>query len=150
MRTLFLSLLLIAGLRLLAQDTSSTWLDSIDSAAFSATYDKRNIPEELFSVIHIESLKDIANPGKPYRTGCVSYGTLPSKRLNWIASDNHAHWVISISSGGRGHSTSFYFIDREKGEITCQVLYFQVPDPAKLTLPLLIPELKAGRYMKGQ
>lgn len=150
MRKLLFVLLLISGKFLLAQDTTVTWMYTIDPATFTVQYDKKNIPEEFFSILGVESVSDIANPGKPYQKRCTSVRDLPHKRLNWIASDSTNHWVLSISYGGRGSGTLFYFIDKENGKLNTNQFHLHAADPEKLNLAGLCAEIKAKRFWRIQ
>ena len=148
-RTILFLLCLIAGEQLFAQDTTVTWLNNIDTSAFTISYDKKRIPEELYPAIGIKSLRDIANPGKRYRRGCVGGARLPNKRLNWMASDKNNHWILSVSYGGYACGTKFYFIDKDSGQLNTNIMYFTCREPGKLTLGKLIPELNAKRFIRG-
>ncbi len=148
MQRLFIVLFLVVGKFLLAQDTTVTWMYDLDPATFTIHYDKKDIPEEFFSILGVESASDIANPGKPYQKGCTSRRALPHKRLNWIASDSNNHWVLSISYGGRGSGTMFYFIDKETGKLNSNQFHLQKTMPEKLTLADSFKEIKAKRYWR--
>lgn len=102
---------------LYGQDTSVSWVRNIDTVQFKNFYHKKLIPKQLVQYLTDKGLKDIANPGEKYRSGCVGPRSLPAYRLNWIAKDKHNHLIISIASGGWAHGTLFYCIDKEKGRI---------------------------------
>lgn len=149
MRSTLLILCLIADEQLFAQDTTVTWLFNIDTSAYAIYFDKKQIPQELYSVIGIESTKDIANPGRAYQRGCEGNGVLPRQRLNWIASDTSNHWIISVSYGGRASGTKFYFIDKDSGRLNSNILYFKRYQAEKLTLDAIIPLLQSRQFLRG-
>lgn len=139
---------LVLAKQLIAQDTSVTWIHHVNPSAFTVHYDKKSIPQELFSILGIQSVADIANPGRRYQKGCIAYRNLPHKRLNWIATDSSNHWIVSVSHGGRGSGTLFYFIDKEKGDLNTSRFTVQVAGAEKLHLTKVVEEIKARRYWR--
>lgn len=147
--TSFLVLCLTASQQLFSQDTTSTWMFSIDTAAFTTFFDKNEIPKELYYSIGIESKREIANPHMPYQKGCVGNGTLPRKRLNWIAQDTSNHWVLSISYGGIGSGSQFYFFDKDSGKLNANVFYLQGINPEDYSLQVVLSKLKSKQFIRG-
>lgn len=148
MRTLIFILTFLAGQSLFSQDTTTTWMFSIDTSAFTVRYDKGFIPAELYSAIGIQSTRDIANPHMPYHKGCTGTGTMPHKRLNWIAQDSSNHWILCISYGGKASGTQFYFIDKHTGEINSNVFYLHGINPEDYSLSTVLTKLKSGQYKR--
>lgn len=148
-KTTILALCLFAGRYLLSQDTTTTWMFHIDTSAFTVRYDKGFIPAELYAAIGIENTRDIANPHMPFRKGCTGTGTIPHKRLNWIAQDTSNHWILSISYGGKSSGTQFYFIDKDSGKINTNVFYLQGINQEDYSLSTVLTKLKSQQYKRG-
>lgn len=147
MRTVFTIVILSFCARLVAQDTTVTWAHKADPSSFIVRYDRAYTPQEFFSILGVDSVTDIANPGKRYQKGCSSVIALPRKRLNWIASDSSNHWIISLSYGGIGTGTTFYFIDKEGGVLNTEQFHLHTREPEKLSLAEAMQEVKAKRYL---
>jgi hypothetical protein len=89
-----------------AQDTSVTWMFSIDQNNFTVSGKKKSIPTEIFRSIGIDSRKQLANPHGFFSKTCVGPGK--RKRFNWAASDSSGHTIISITYGGISLRTYFF------------------------------------------
>jgi|ERR1041385_2098482 hypothetical protein len=132
-----------------AQDTTVVWLNNIDTSGYTIQYNKKYIPEEFYSIIGIEKPKEIANANKRFNKGCTDSGIFPHKRLNWIASDNHNHWILSISYGGYASGTKYYFIDKEKEKPNTNIFYFTGSNNGNLTFGETTLKLATKQFIRG-
>jgi hypothetical protein len=100
----FMTMLLLFGPKGKAQTTLA-----FDTLNYKVSKAKRKVPREIYSTINIESISKIAGRFGFFRKGCTGIGK--SKRLNWIASDEKGHYILSISTGGRAFMTTVYYFD---------------------------------------
>lgn len=132
--------------QLFSQDTTVTWIYKIDTS-YHIQYQVSDIPNEFYTIIGISDSTEIVNANKEYGVGCT--GSLPHKRLNWIAYDDKNHWILSVSYGGRGSGTDYYFLDKENGVINTNQLYFHGKNYDSLTLGLIAKNIKAKQFDRG-
>ncbi|HYG50878.1 MAG TPA: hypothetical protein VD905_08235 [Flavobacteriales bacterium] len=142
MRVILFSILFFAQTYSFCQDTTITWYKDLDSINYRLSYSKDQLPKESYAVIGIDSLKEITNPNEKFRTGCVDRDGLPSKQLNWIATDNKGHMVICVTHGGRALITDYFLFDTDKGVLNINQLVFR----RKLTFGQTIARIKSGEY----
>jgi hypothetical protein len=148
MKTFFALLFFLTANQLFAQDTTVAWINNIDTSVYTIKYNKKDIPTEFYSIIGIEKQNEIASANELYQKGCTGSGLLPRKRLNWIANDNHNHWVLSISYGGRANGTEYYFIDKEKEKPNSNCFYFYGSNAMNLTFGETTLRMAAKQFLR--
>jgi len=134
------------------QDTTVTWINNIDTNSFKLLYDKKEIPKEFYLILQMRTIKDIASANEPFQGGCTGGGKgWPSQHLNWLAVDKNNHWVLSVSHGGRGYWTDYYYFDKEKGQLNVNILMFKgnIGDSG-FTFEQTIPKLKARQFYRNE
>jgi hypothetical protein len=142
MRALTIIILLLTSRFSFSQDTTVTWIKNIDTSSFKMLYDKRDIPKEFYPVLSIEALNTIANPSEKYSPGCIN----PIRgQLNWIAKQK-SRWVISVTYGGKGVWTRFFFFDKENGKLNINEMNFLGPKRSDTTIREVAALIKSGQY----
>ncbi|HXU26674.1 MAG TPA: hypothetical protein VN698_05525 [Bacteroidia bacterium] len=126
------------------------WLLNIDTLQFKTYYSKKAIPTALLKYIEVDKLKEIANPNKEFASGCIRRHGVPHIRLNWIAKDKQNHIIASISFGGKGRITNFYYLDNDNNKTTTNIneLSFDggYTEITALTLGTTVTRIKAGQF----
>jgi hypothetical protein len=147
MRTLILTISLFVNIFLFSQNSTGNWINRIDTSLYTLRYRAIDIPIDFYTIIGINGLKEIANANDSFERGCT--GSLPHKRINWIANDSNNHWILSVSYGGRGSGTEYYFIDKVRSNLNVNQLYFYGPDSETLTLSLIAIRIRAKQFDRG-
>jgi len=131
--------LLTTGLSF-SQDSTVTWIKNIDTLSFKMLTGKKDIPKEFYKFVEIKSLKEIANPTDEWTPSCIR---TPHKKLHWIAKDKNNHWVLSVTTGGKGVFAGYYFFDKEKGKLNFNELNFR---KRYMTFGQTITCIKSGQF----
>jgi hypothetical protein len=138
---LIIIFLLTRGLSF-SQDTTVTWIKNIDTSAFKVFYNKKDIPKEFYRVLNVKDIKKLANSTDKYSPGCRN----PIRgQFHWMAIQKN-RWVISVTYGGRGVTTCYYFLDKEKGTLNINKIIFDVPKRGKTTFGQIVATIKSGQY----
>lgn len=142
MRTILLILLFSTCRLLFSQDSTVTWIKNIDTSLFKMLYNKKDIPKEFYRVLNVKDINKLANPTDKYTPSCMN----PIRgQLHWAAKHKNK-WVICVTYGGKGVSTKFFFLDKEKGELNINELNFPIPKKSNTTFGQIVMSIKSGEY----
>jgi hypothetical protein len=139
--SLILILILTCGLSY-SQDTSVTWIKNFDTSSFKISYNKKDIPKEFYRVLSIKRINKLANSSDKYSPGCTN----PIRgQFHWMAKEKE-HWVISVTYGGKGVDTRYFFLDKDKVTLNINEMNFNLPRRGKTTFGQIVTAIKGGRY----
>jgi hypothetical protein len=142
MRTLIITFFIFTNHFLFSQDTSVTWIRNIDISSFEILRNKRDIPKEFYTVLEIDDINALANPSDKYSPGCTN----PIRgQLNWIANQKDK-WIVSITYGGKGVFTRFYFFDKQNGKLNINEMSFLEPKRSETTIGEVVVLINSGRF----
>ena len=142
MRTFLIIIFLLTSRLSFSQDTTVTWIKKIDTSAFKMFYNKKDIPKEFYRVLNVKDIKKLANSTDKYSPGCTN----PIRgQFHWMARQKN-RWVISVTYGGKGVYTRYYFLDKDKGTLNINELIFDVPKRGKTTFGQIVSTIKSGQY----
>jgi hypothetical protein len=104
-------------------------------------YHKKDIPKEFYCVLNIKDIKKLANPSDKYSPGCTN----PIRaQLHWMARQKN-RWVISVTYGGKGIYTRYYFLDKDKNILNINEINFNVPRRGKTSFGQIVATIKNGQ-----